>query len=106
MSLGIETRQVEPTIMHHSHRGNINLLGQSISIDRRALESYNDHAIKRQYISEVSQILFMNYLNINPKFIGSQQTHRIIGLHRIDQSEDAMIIVLKIIREREREIAI
>ena len=42
----------------------------------------------------------MNNLNINPQFIGSQQTHRTIGLHRIDQSEDVMTIVLKIIRER------
>ena len=55
----------------------------------------------RQYLSEVSQILFMNNLNINPQFIGSQQTHCTIGLHRIDHSEDAMIIVLKIIRERD-----
>ena len=42
----IETRQIEPTTMHHSHRRNINLVGQTISIDRRALRSYDDHANK------------------------------------------------------------
>ena len=46
----IETRQVEPTTMHHSHRRNINLVGQIISIDRRALRSYNDHANKNHNI--------------------------------------------------------
>ena len=38
---------------------------------------------------------------MNPQFLRSQQTHHTIGLHRIDQSEDVMIIVLKIKRERE-----
>ena len=48
----------------------------------------------------------MNNLNIKPQFIGSQQTHHTKGLHWIDQGKDVMNIVLKIKREREREIAI
>ena len=43
----------------------------------------------------------MNNLNINPQFIGSQQTHHTKELHRIDQSKDETIIVFKIKRERE-----
>ena len=42
----IETRQLETTTMHHSHGRNINLVGQTISIDRRALRSCDDHANK------------------------------------------------------------
>ena len=42
----IETRRVEPITTHHSHQRNINLVGQTIFIDRGALRSYNDHAHK------------------------------------------------------------
>ena len=42
----------------------------------------------------------MNNMNINPQFIGPQQTHHTKKLHHMDQSEDAMIIVLKI-KEKE-----
>ena len=44
----------------------------------------------------------MNNLNINSQFIESQQTHHTKGLHRIDQGKDAMNIVLKFKRNRER----
>ena len=36
----------------------------------------------------MTQSLLMNNLIINPQFIGSQQTHRKEGLHRIDLQED------------------
>ena len=42
----IEIRQVEPTTAQLSHRRNINLVGQTISIDRRALRIYDDHSNK------------------------------------------------------------
>ena len=42
----IEIRQVEPTTTHLSHRRNIDLVGQTISIDRRELRSYHNHAHK------------------------------------------------------------
>ena len=45
----------------------------------------------------------MDNLIINSQFIGSQQTNHTKGLHRIDQGKDAMNIVLKIERERERD---
>ena len=98
----IEHRQIEPTTTHPSHWRNINLVGQTISIDQRDLQSYDNHANKNHNrIQRRFKSFIMNNLNINPQFIGSQQTHRTIGLHRIDQSEDAMIIVFKIIRERD-----
>ena len=93
----IEHRQIEPTTMHPSHRRSINLVGQTISINQRELRSYINHANK---IPASIQYLFMNNLNIKPLFIGFQQMHSTKDLHRIYQSEDAMIIVLKIKRER------
>ena len=97
----IENRQIEPTTTHPSHWRNINLVGQTISIDRRDLQSYNDHANKNLNIQRWPKYFSWIIWNINPQFIESQQTHRRKELHRIDQSKDAMIIVLKIIRERE-----
>ena len=41
-----DTRQVEPTTTHQSHRRNIDLVGQTISMDQRKSRSYRNHARK------------------------------------------------------------
>jgi hypothetical protein len=47
----------------------------------------------------------MNNLIINPQFIGSQQTHRKKGLHRIDLQEDRGEHCIEDQRERESHLA-
>ena len=42
----IETRQAEPITAHLYHRRNINIVGQTISIYRRELQSYHNRAHK------------------------------------------------------------
>ena len=79
----------------------IDLVGQTKLIDRREIQSYNNHAYKN---SVKTQHIFMNNLNINPQFIGSQQTHCKEGLHRIDHHGNRGELLIEDHRERERHI--
>ena len=53
----------------------------------------------------MTQIIFMDNLIINPQFIGSQQTHRKKGLHRIDLQEHRGEHCIEDQRERRSHLA-
>ena len=56
--------------------------------------------------SEKTQIIFIDNLIINPQFIGSQQTHHKIRLHRIDLQEHRREHCIEDQRERRSHLAI
>ena len=82
--LGKDTTRLDPSHNTSPIARKTNLVGQTKPIDRREIQSYNNHVYKN---SGKTQILFMNNLIINPQFVGFQQKHRKRRLHRIDLQE-------------------
>ena len=77
-------RKIEPKAKHFSHcKKNQSSWPNQTNNSKRLAKTLN-HAYKN---SKKIQIIFIDKLIINPKFIGSWQTHRKKVLHRIDLQE-------------------
>ena len=86
MSLGepVKSCKSEPKAKHLSHcKKNQSSWPNQTNNSKRNTKIPN-HAYKN---SKKIQIIFIDKLIINPQFIGSRQTHRKRGLHRIDLQE-------------------
>ena len=80
----IKNRKIEPKAKHFSHCKK-NQSSWPNQIDRsKRLAKLSNHAYKN---SKKIQIILVAKLIIDPKFIGSRQTHRKRVLHRIDLQE-------------------
>ena len=80
----------------------IDLVGQTKPKTRRDLQGYQIMHIRK---SAKSQIYIIDNMITNPQFIGSRQTHRQRGLHRIDLHEDHGELCIEDPRERRSHLA-
>ena len=87
----------EPKTKHFSHCKNHRSSWPNKTQDSERLTRISNHAYKK---SAKTQIYIIDNLITNPQFIGSRQTHRQRGLHRIDLHEDHGELCIEDPRER------
>ena len=97
LSLGEVTARYEPKTKHFSHCKNHRSSWPNKTQDSERLTRISNHAYKK---SAKTQIYIIDNLITNPQFIGSRQTHRQRGLHRIDLHEDHGELCIEDPRER------
>ncbi len=93
---------VEPKTKHFSHCKNHRSSWPNKTQDSERLTRISNHAYKK---SAKTQIYIIDNLITNPQFIGSRQTHRQRGLHRIDLHEDHGELCIEDPRERRSHLA-
>ena len=87
----------EPKTKHYSHCKNHRSSWPNKTQDSERLTRISNHAYKK---SSKTQIYIIDNLITNTQFIGSRQTHRQRGLHRIDLHEDHAELCIEDPRER------
>ena len=102
LSLGKVTTRYEPKTKHFSHCKNHRSSWPNKTQDSERLTRISNHAYKK---SAKTQIYIIDNLITNPQFIGSRQTHRQRGLHRIDLHEDHGELCIEDPRERRSHLA-